>query len=103
MNGLQPIALGAEKSGKWPDIYRQRTFRSSRQNDSIGDNTCHSGLLALFGVADSIGFRGWWTTCVNNRMIPPLALYCVWSKQRRRGSQRHGTIPRKESLCAVRE
>jgi len=54
-------------------------------------------------TADSIGFRGWWKTCVNNRMIPPLALYCVWSKQHRRGSQRHGTIPRKESLCAVRE
>src|SRR4029077_14571497 len=29
--------------------------------------------------ADSIGFRGWWKTCVSNRMIPPLALYCVWS------------------------
>src|SRR2546425_13146121 len=53
-------------------------------------------------TADSIGFRGWWKTCVSNRMIPPLALYCAWSKQHRIGSQSHGTIPRKESLCAVR-
>jgi hypothetical protein len=59
--------------------------------------------LALLAIPDSIGFRGWWKTCVSNRMIPPLALYCVWSKQRRIGSQRHGTIPRKEYLCAVRE
>ena len=50
MNRLQRIALGAEKLGKWPDIYRQRTFRGSKQNDSIGDHTFHSGLLALFGV-----------------------------------------------------
>jgi hypothetical protein len=52
--------------------------------------------------SDSIGFRGWWKTYVSNRMISPLALYCVWSKERRIGSQRHGTIPRKEYLCAVR-
>jgi hypothetical protein len=51
---------------------------------------------------DSIGFRGWWKTCVSNRMIPPRALYCVWSKQHCMGSQSHGTIPRKEYLCAVR-
>jgi hypothetical protein len=28
-------------------------------------------------IPDSIGFRGWWKTCVSNRIIPPLALYCV--------------------------
>ena len=56
-----------------------------------------------YSRSDSIGFRGWWKICVSNRMIPPLALYCVWSKQHRMGSQRHGTIPRKEYLCAVRE
>ena len=55
-----------------------------------------------FGAPDSIGFRGWWKTCVSNRMISPLALYCVWNKQRRIGSQRHGTNPRKNYLCAVR-
>src|SRR5207249_5879522 len=34
----------------------------------------------LFDVADSIGFRGWWKTYGSNRIIPPLALYCVWNK-----------------------
>ena len=58
--------------------------------------------LLASSAADSIGFRGWWKTCVSNRMSPPLALYCVWSKQHRMGSQSHGTISRKEYLCAVR-
>jgi len=56
----------------------------------------------LQDTPDSIGFRGWWETCVSNRMIPPLVLYCVWSKQHRMGSQSHGTIPRKAYRCAVR-
>jgi hypothetical protein len=59
-------------------------------------------VAAVLIIPDSIGFRGWWKTCVSNRMITPLALYCVWSKQRRIGSQRHETIPRQEYLCAVR-
>jgi len=33
--------------------------------------------LSTFHNPDSIGFRGWWKTCVSNRIIPPLALYCV--------------------------
>jgi uncharacterized membrane protein YphA (DoxX/SURF4 family) len=44
------------------------------------------GIKAPLNFSDSIGFRGWWKTCVSNRMIPPLALYCVWSEQRRMGS-----------------
>jgi hypothetical protein len=62
----------------------------------------HTILRPERELPDSIGFRGWWKTCVSNRMIPPLALYSVWSKQHRMGSQSHGTIPRKEYLCAVR-
>ena len=41
--------------------------------------------------------------CASNRMIPPLALYCAWSKQRRMGRQSNGTIPREDFLCAVRQ
>ena len=53
-------------------------------------------------AAESNVFRGWSSVCTNSETIPPLALYCVWSKQHCIGSQSHGTIPRQESLCAVR-
>src|SRR5712692_6712078 len=74
-----------------------------RISDELVVDMAPDGTIYGIETPDSIGFRGWWKTCVSNRMIPPLALYCVWSKQRRIGSQRHGTIPRKEYLCAVRE
>src|SRR5712692_3447444 len=74
-----------------------------RISDELVVDMAPDGTIYGIETPDSIGFRGWWKTCVSNRMIPPLALYCVWSKQRRIGSQRHGTIPRKEYLCAVGE
>jgi hypothetical protein len=102
--------LGAPR---WPREPRRKTRESSR-TFSLRSSEAWLGVAVQFvrkptissvrniNTPDSIGFRGWWKTCVSKRMIPPLALYCVWSKQHCMGSQRHGTIPRKEYLCAVR-
>ena len=44
---------------------------------SVPDTNDRYYVMSMMNMSDSIGFRGWWKTCVSNRIIPPLALYCV--------------------------
>ena len=88
--------------GQWRYLYRAVDKQGQTIDFLLTKHRDKEAALRFLKKPDSIGFRGWWKICVSNRMIPPLALYCVWSKQHRMGSQRHGTIPRKEYLCAVR-
>ena len=109
-NVTRMVDEAAEREKASRSIFAQNAIKAQEIEDdlqdvdeAIGDpRAVEDFVTATLNNADSIGFRGWWKTCVSNRMIPPLALYCVWSKQHRMGSQSHGTIARKEYLCAVR-
>src|SRR5467141_535869 len=83
-----PVAMGRKMGVKQRRQSHPFHLRQQQRNvvDALCDNALyliHPQSLTQSGIYLQICPNG--KTCVSNRMIPPLALYCVWSKQRRIG------------------